>query len=111
MPVDQQILRTLGANATPGFLASLTQTFLKHTEFLLEEMRVALVQNNFETLQRAAHSLKSSSAAIGAMPLAHLCKNLEQDCLRQNYATLTQAVQALSTEFAKVTEYLHEHID
>jgi HPt (histidine-containing phosphotransfer) domain-containing protein len=40
-------------------------------------METAIVTGNAEQLRRAAHSLKSNSANLGAMALSARCKELE----------------------------------
>ncbi|MCR4408183.1 MAG: Hpt domain-containing protein, partial [Anaerolineae bacterium] len=51
--------------------------FLEETHDLLAKLREAVVQGDAERLRRVAHTLKGSSATLGAMTLSDLCKELE----------------------------------
>ncbi len=55
----------------------LIDSFYESGERLLEEMRTALKEQRSRDLERAAHSLKSTSATMGAMALSHLARTLE----------------------------------
>jgi len=75
------------------FLAELIETYLEDSPRLLEAMRLAMAAGNAEEFRRAAHSLKSTSATLGAMPLSRLARGLEE---MGKAGTLDGAVTALS---------------
>lgn len=58
-------------------LPSLTASFFKQAEKLVEDSRLALEQNRLEDLRRAAHTLKSNSAVFGARRLEIIARQLE----------------------------------
>jgi len=60
-----------------AFLAELMDTYFNDAPQLLAAMRGALADGNAEEFRRAAHSLKSNSASLGAMTLSALAKELE----------------------------------
>ena len=60
------------------FLAELIETYLDDSPRLLEAMHVALGTGNADEFRRAAHSLKSNSASLGAMPLSRQARGLEE---------------------------------
>jgi signal transduction histidine kinase/DNA-binding response OmpR family regulator len=62
----------------PGVLAGLIADHLSNSLALVEEMRSSLAANDSPTLERAAHSLKSSTAMFGAMRLSKLAAELEE---------------------------------
>jgi HPt (histidine-containing phosphotransfer) domain-containing protein len=77
--VDQRTLAAL-SQATgddPAFLAELIDTYLADAPGLLMVMRDALAAREAAGLRRAAHTLKSTSATLGAHRLADLCRRLE----------------------------------
>jgi len=59
------------------FLKELVDAYLDSTPGLLAAMRQATAAGDAAGLQRAAHTLKSGSANMGALALAALCKQLE----------------------------------
>ncbi|MEG4988512.1 PAS domain S-box protein [Microcoleus sp. BR0-C5] len=58
-------------------LSLLANCYLEEAVKLLEAMKLAIAQADTQTLNRAAHTLKGSSANLSAAPLAHLCATLE----------------------------------
>ena len=53
-------------------------SYLEDTEIRLQAIAEAVRQADAETIHQAAHSMKSSSANLGAVNLARLCEELEQ---------------------------------
>jgi HPt (histidine-containing phosphotransfer) domain-containing protein len=77
--VDHRVLAAL-SQATgddPAFLAELIDTYLANAPALVVAMRDALAAREAAGLRRAAHTLKSTSATLGAHRLADLCRHLE----------------------------------
>jgi two-component system, sensor histidine kinase and response regulator len=70
------LLATTGGD--PAFLAELIDTYFEDSATLLPAMRQALTAGSAEQLRRAAHSMKSNSASLGAEDLAVLCRELEE---------------------------------
>jgi HPt (histidine-containing phosphotransfer) domain-containing protein len=68
-------LRELGGDA---FLAEVIDLFLVDGPVLLQAARRALDETNAEELRRAAHTLKSNGATLGADAFAECCRALEQ---------------------------------
>lgn len=62
----------------PAFLAELIDTYVVDAGRLLASMRHAVLAGDAPGLRRAAHSLKSNSATLGATELAALCRVLEE---------------------------------
>jgi HPt (histidine-containing phosphotransfer) domain-containing protein len=69
------LLDDLGGDV--GFLKELVDAYLDSTPGLLAAMRQAAANGDAAGLQRAAHTLKTGSASMGALALAALCKELE----------------------------------
>jgi HPt (histidine-containing phosphotransfer) domain-containing protein len=61
----------------PGFIRELIDTYLADAPDLFAQMRSALAAGDAETFRRAAHSLKSNSASLGALALSAQAKELE----------------------------------
>jgi HPt (histidine-containing phosphotransfer) domain-containing protein len=69
------LLDSLGGDV--DFLKELVDAYLDSTPGLLAAMRQAAATANAAGLQRAAHTLKTGSANMGAVTLAAQCKQLE----------------------------------
>jgi CheY-like chemotaxis protein len=70
-------LRELEDAQNPDFLAKLTQAYIKDLPARLEEIRSALTAGDATALRVAAHTLKGSSANIGALRLQKAARMME----------------------------------
>ncbi|MTV41714.1 hybrid sensor histidine kinase/response regulator [Duganella radicis] len=71
-------IRALSPANGAALLERVLQAFLRDTPAHLHSMRQAIAGNDAEQLRKAAHSLKSSSANVGAHALSQRSKELEQ---------------------------------
>jgi HPt (histidine-containing phosphotransfer) domain-containing protein len=60
-----------------GFVRELIETYLADTPVQLDAMTAAVEADDAEALVRPAHTLKSSSATVGAMRLSSVARELE----------------------------------
>ncbi|NEO57567.1 MAG: response regulator [Okeania sp. SIO3B5] len=77
--VDLSVLQELKemAGGESELLVEVIDCYLEDSPKLLDEMSQAIKQQEAKLLQRSAHSMKSSSASVGANNLSELCKELE----------------------------------
>ena len=78
--LDQSVLaslRELQDEGDPDIVAEVGGLFLKHSPDKVKAILEALEKGDAKGLYVAAHSLKSSSAYIGAMRLSALARDLE----------------------------------
>ena len=74
-----QGLRELGGEDEPNLVLELIDLYLLDAPQRIAEIRHALATGDWKLLERAAHTLKSSSANIGARGLSQLCTELERE--------------------------------
>ena len=80
--LDQSALENIRALERPGvpsLLGRVIDRYLLDAPKLIEEMRQARDRADAPALARAAHTLKSASASLGARHPAELCKTLETE--------------------------------
>jgi HPt (histidine-containing phosphotransfer) domain-containing protein len=80
-PVDQAVLaglRDLQVEGEPDVVAEFIAVFLDEAPPLLTAIRTGVTEGNAETVKRAAHTLRSGSANLGAHQMAGLCAELEK---------------------------------
>ena len=75
--IDMSTYSDLQATVGAEFVGELIDTYCEETPRLLLELQAALSCGETEAFRRAAHSIKSSSASLGALPLAALARELE----------------------------------
>lgn len=88
--------------------AELLDAYREDTAEFVRLMREACNCGDYAAIQVPAHSMKSSSANIGAMQLSAMAKALEEQLRsgKGNPAEMEQQVAALEVEFARVCEEL-----
>ncbi len=77
--VDEKVLQELQASVggDRGFVRDLIDAYVTDSAGQLEAIEAALAAGDAEALVRPAHTLKSSSATVGAMDLSSLARTLE----------------------------------
>jgi CheY-like chemotaxis protein/HPt (histidine-containing phosphotransfer) domain-containing protein len=76
--IDCQTLQELRQCAEdPEVFCAILSTYLQETPQLLAALQTAVTMGDASAMQRTAHSLKSSSASLGALALSALCAELE----------------------------------
>ena len=97
-----QELRDVVEEDFPGIIRG----FVAHAPTLMRELDEGLEANDVGRLVRPAHSLKSSSASVGAMRVAELAKTIEHAAREADMATASHGVLKLRTELAEALEEL-----
>jgi len=70
-------IRVLDETGAAGLLQQVVQLYFESTPRLIAELRRAHAAGEVQAVRNAAHSLKSSSANLGATRLAEMCKAVE----------------------------------
>jgi len=90
------------------FIGEVIEVFNEDAPELLEQMKQALSSDDAELLRRAAHSLKSNSAAFGADKLAELARELERLGKEGSLAGAGDKVARAAAEYQRVQQALKE---
>jgi two-component system, sensor histidine kinase and response regulator len=78
-PAPLESLRQIERDGAAGLVVKVVDTWMASARQLIAQLQDSLAANDLRTLHRAAHTLKSSSANVGAMRLSLLSKTLEAD--------------------------------
>ena len=81
----------------PDILRHIIQIYLEITPDTLEEINVGVAGGDSEQIGLAAHSLKGSSAELGAEQLAELCQQLCMEAKAGN----RESAELLATEVSR----------
>lgn len=84
------------------FLIELIDVYLDDTPARLTQLQRALDNGDAETLSREAHTLKSSSANVGAMTLSAMAQRIEHAGRAGKAESLVAEVRHILTIFAQV---------
>lgn len=105
-------LRALQQRGQPDLLAKVLAKYVEASHELIVAIKAAVQRGDADGLHRGAHSLKSSSATIGAYRLAELCKRGEQLGREGKLETARRVVADIEYEYdrvrALVSAELHE---
>ncbi len=86
--IDLHALNSIAALQSPGkplLLDRIIELFKSESPKSLATIETALEINDLEAARDAAHSLKSSSAYVGANLLSQRCRELEEAARQENY--------------------------
>lgn len=113
-PIDRQVLDTLAGMQPPGdedFVASVIRTYLDTASESRQHLLEAIAAGDAARIASVAHSLKSSSGNLGAIPLADLCLKLEQMGRSKNLDEVSGTHEQFEHEVERVFAELRREID
>lgn len=84
------------------FFAELCRVFLSDTHMRLRQMKDAIGRGDARTIEREAHSLRSSGGAVGAADFAALCARIEEAARGGHVEGLAGWVGELAGELVEV---------
>ncbi len=103
-PIDRatfaELLETVGGDR--DFLAELVETYRTDCPGLLAQLRTAVAGGDAAAARRAAHSLKSTSASLGALGLAAQCREIEGAATAGDLSGLDERVERAAATYAEV---------
>ncbi len=108
-PIDAGVIRALQdmvGEDDPELLKLVIDSYLADLPRLLQDIRTAVELSDAQALEFSAHTLKSSSATVGAIPLAELCKQLENRGRTGALAESAMMVERLEAECERVRDAL-----
>jgi len=105
--LKSEVIEDLRDIMGPEFL-SLVRVFLEDAPRAILRLQDAAAESDLPALVAAAHSLKSTSANLGAMDLSELARQIEHGGRRNELSDPVSLTQRLVDEFARVDKALRE---
>lgn len=96
----QKLMADIGGD--PEVMQDLVQTFLAEGPRIMDALRESVRSNDRRSLNRAAHSLKSTAATFGAANLSRLCRDLEKVSETEWPADAAARAKAIEEEWGLV---------
>ncbi|RCJ15888.1 histidine kinase [Nostoc sp. ATCC 43529] len=90
--------------------AELIECYLTEAPKLVQNISTAIATQDAQTLWKTAHQLKSSSASVGAMTLAQLCKQLEAQGRSNQFQSSLEEISQLNQEYEQVKTALEKEL-
>lgn len=95
-------------NCGTGFVTKLIATYMRDASKRLADIHSAHSSNNQELLTRSAHTMKSSSAQVGALAVSEIAKAIELNSRAGKFEEAGAALPGLDQEFAAAKEVLEK---
>ena len=99
--LDQKVLHDLREVVEEEF-ANILRGFIDHAPVLQADLDAGLAGGDITALVRPAHSLKSSSANVGALRLSELARTVEHAARQGDMETSAQGVVGIRSELSRV---------
>ncbi len=106
--IDPQTYSQLKDLMGADFIKELIDTYNVETGELIENLHQSLAHQDAISFGRQAHSIKSSSASLGALELARQARELEMLGKANDLAHVGEKLDRLATGFARVKQRLEE---
>ncbi|MDH3467906.1 MAG: PAS domain-containing protein [Gammaproteobacteria bacterium] len=105
-PTALDVFRELERQGRKNVVGRIVQAYLKQSKQHVAQLSEAAAKRDALGVQSAAHTLKSSSAQVGAVTLSELCEELEAMGRSQAIEDVDKHVAALGPVYARVREAL-----
>ena len=102
-------IRELRSPESPEILGKLITLYLDISPGMIDEIYDAFAQGDTEKVERTAHSLKSSSAHLGADTLSESCRLIEMAAREKKLDSLANRISCLMSVYREVAFYLSKY--
>jgi HPt (histidine-containing phosphotransfer) domain-containing protein len=106
--IDMQTYMQLREQMGADFIIELIDTYNTETAALIEQLNQALASGEVALFGRSAHSIKSSSASLGALLFSQQARELEMMGKANNLLGADKKLAQLSADFILVRQRLEE---
>lgn len=108
MKLDAGILSQIRGLGGEELLRKLARLYLEHTPLRLEEVRRGIAAQDWKRTARAIHSVRSSSATLGAVDLAETAADMEALADEEHRAELEAGLPDLEKKIGEALGALTE---
>lgn len=110
-PSSLDQLRQLDPTGGSGFVVRVLGTYIRSLERHEAEARQAHSAGQWDVLARAAHTLKSASASVGALTFSEICADIEGRIRRQEIDQIERHLDRFFSEAALVRDAVQAQLD
>jgi len=97
-------LRELDPTGKSRLMERVLRAFHSSASRLAQQFREARAGGDMEGIRHVVHTLKSSSASIGALTLARLCAEIEGSIRADTFAGMPERLDAMDRELVAVLQ-------
>jgi HPt (histidine-containing phosphotransfer) domain-containing protein len=104
--IDDRALDRLRRQGGPVLVREIVKIFLEDAPLRLRDGRAGVAARNLDATRRAAHSLKSTAGALGAVELKSISERIEQFAGAEDAPAAAALLDAWDTAFAEAARRL-----
>lgn len=104
-PLDLQRLNSLSRGKV-AFQQRLVQTFVDNAFPGVEQIRRAILDNDYQTIEQQAHRLKGASANVGVLIMPDVAAQLERQARDKKLEGATELLDSMENQLQQVNLYL-----
>jgi HPt (histidine-containing phosphotransfer) domain-containing protein len=110
--LDQQVFTDLRLMVDDDLMfCDLVTVYLDSAETMVGSIQASLQKQDFQTMRLSAHSLKSTSASIGAMKLSRICRLVEQALKEGETNIPIESINVLAKEYDLVILEIKHYVN
>lgn len=102
-------IRSLQRPGKPDILARIVNMYMEKSPELISAIQEGVAANDCDKVKMAAHTLKSSSAYVGASALAEVCSQVESKAANDQLTDTSDDIDNISNGFASVVTQIKQY--
>jgi HPt (histidine-containing phosphotransfer) domain-containing protein len=103
-------IRQLQMDDEPDLVSEVIRTYFQDTDAIMDSLCTAQIEGDITIIKRSAHTLKSSSANVGAMMLAVKAKRLEDGCENNSLEINEDIINILQDDYIRTKTVLEKEL-
>lgn len=104
--IDDRALDRLRRQGGPVLVREIVKIFLEDAPVRLRDGRAGVAARNLDATRRAAHSLKSTAGALGAVELKSISDRIEQLAAGEDASAVAALLDQWDSAFAEAARHL-----
>lgn len=104
--IDMKAIERLHEWGGKRLVAQMIDLFLQQAPQRVDGLRQGLANGDVETVERSAHSLKSTAGNLGATELSDLAGKAESAASQRDLATVRSLLAGIEAEYARARDAL-----
>ena len=102
-------IRSLQRTGKPDILARIVNMYMEKSPELISAIREGAAANDCDKVKMAAHTLKSSSAYVGASAMAEACSRVEAKASNDQLGEAADDIENVSSGFTSTVEQIKQY--
>lgn len=109
-PFALDSIRQLQMDGEPDLLSQVIRAYIDDADMIVKQLDTAQADRDIDILKLTAHTLKSSSANVGAMTLSAMAKKLEENCAANSSESNALLVTEIIDQYSRTKKALEKEL-